>query len=124
MSYVYHGSYTEIKNPELKRGRIDVDFGTGFYLTEDKNMALKWASRKDTAVLNSYKLNYDGLNVIKLGLTENWLRFVASCRGESNEKFDLSGVDVIIGPTADDKMFSTLTNYFENNVTRNPISFS
>lgn len=30
---VYHGSYMEIKNPDLNRSRSNVDFGCGFYTT-------------------------------------------------------------------------------------------
>lgn len=30
---VYHGSWLEVKNPDLKHSRSDVDFGKGFYVT-------------------------------------------------------------------------------------------
>lgn len=38
MQIIYHGSYCEVKNPELKSGKYSKDFGTGFYCTilEDK----------------------------------------------------------------------------------------
>ena len=30
---VYHGSYLEIKKPDIKFGRFNLDFGKGFYVT-------------------------------------------------------------------------------------------
>ena len=30
---VYHGSWMEIAEPDLKHSRTDVDFGKGFYTT-------------------------------------------------------------------------------------------
>ena len=30
---LYHGSYLEIPNPDLKHSRANVDFGLGFYTT-------------------------------------------------------------------------------------------
>jgi len=109
---VYHGSYMEIQNPNLHQGRVDIDFGQGFYLTEDRKMAEKWAAGKSTSVLNVYELDFQNLNVVKLGLTEQWLDFVSYNRGFGDKAFDTESIDVIIGPTADDKMFNTLSLCF------------
>lgn len=115
---VYHGSYIEIKNPDFSHSRIDIDFGAGFYLTEDKRMASKWATNRHISILNEYELDLKGLNVIILNLSEEWLDFVASNRGYSLTEFDIQGVDVIIGPTADDKMFLTLSSCFEGVISK------
>lgn len=110
---VYHGSFTEVKNPSNKIGRIDIDFGQGFYTTEDKHMAEKWAAGKGTSVNNIYDLDLKGLNVVTLGLTKQWLDFVAYNRGFSNRSFNTENIDVIIGPTADDRMFNTISAYLD-----------
>lgn len=39
---VYHGSYCEVDKPSLDNGRMDADFGSGFYVTPDLTMAEKW----------------------------------------------------------------------------------
>lgn len=39
---VYYGSYCEVRNPSLDKGRAGADFGAGFYLTSDLLMAEKW----------------------------------------------------------------------------------
>ncbi len=113
---VYHGSFIEVKNPDILIGRTDIDFGQGFYVTKDKRMAEKWAAGKTTSINNMYELNLNGLNVITLGLTRQWLDFIAYNRGYSDQSFDISDVDVIIGPTADDKMFNTISSYLEGDL--------
>lgn len=113
---VYHGSSIEVKNPNILVGRTDIDFGQGFYVTKDKRMAEKWAAGKTTSINNMYELNFDDLNVITLGLTQQWLDFIAYNRGYSDQSFDISDVDVIIGPTADDKMFNTISSYLEGDL--------
>lgn len=114
---VYHGSSQEVQKPNLLHGRVDTDFGLGFYLTEDKRMAEKWAVGKNISIVNKYDLNLEGLNVVRLGLSEQWLEFVTSNRGFNDKKFNIDDVDVIIGPTADDKMFNTISNYMSGFIT-------
>lgn len=114
---VYHGSYAKIENPDLAHTRTNIDFGAGFYLTEDKGMAMKWAANKSVSIVNEYELNLEGLHVIRLGLTKQWLDFVAYNRGYEGIKFNTEGIDVIIGPTADDKLFKTLDTYFDGLIT-------
>lgn len=42
---VYHGSDNIIDNPEHNGGRNFSDFGLGFYITTNIEMAKGWASR-------------------------------------------------------------------------------
>ncbi len=42
---VYHGSWLEVKNPDLKHSRSDVDFGKGFYVTPLRDQAVKWCGK-------------------------------------------------------------------------------
>lgn len=114
---VYHGSTQKVTSPDFLHSRSDIDFGVGFYLTRDKRMAETWAANKDTSVCNIYDLNTDGLNIVNLGLSQQWLDFVAYNRGFSNKVFDVGNVDIIIGPTADDKMFNAVMNYLSGAIT-------
>lgn len=113
---VYHGSTQVVTSPDLSHSRDKIDFGRGFYTTEDKFMAKKWASNKNNAIINEYELDTTELNIVKLGLSKNWLNFVASNCGYSEQKYDISNVDIIIGPTADDKLFATLEKYFDGDI--------
>lgn len=109
---LYHGSSFIIKEPNLEHSREDVDFGRGFYLTEDIEMAKKWASNKKTSQINEYELDISSLKILKLKPNDTWLDYVASNRGYVDIKYDDDKYDVIIGPTADDKLYNTLDSYF------------
>ena len=43
---VYHGSYKIIEKPDIKYSQKYLDFGPGFYVTEFKEQAERWAKRK------------------------------------------------------------------------------
>lgn len=112
---VYHGSSTEVKEPSLKYGRYDADFGVGFYVTQDYEMAEKWAAIKKTSVINAYELDLDNLNGIEFELDKSWLDFIVQNRsGSKRINVDITDVDYIIGATADDKLFSVIEQYEDN----------
>lgn len=116
---LYHGSDTVIDHPVSDRGRTDVDFGVGFYLTEDKKMAQKWACNKTTPVLNVYEADLSELNVKIMKADGEWLDYVIFNRTHEGEKpFDDACFDVIIGPTADDKLFATIDLYTDGVITK------
>lgn len=43
---LYHGAVLSVPEPLAHVGRADLDFGPGFYLTNDKDQAVKWANTK------------------------------------------------------------------------------
>jgi len=108
---VYHGSYCEVDKPSLDNGRPDADFGIGFYVTSDLTMAEKWASRKKKAIINEYVLDTDKLNAYTFPLNEEWLDFVIQNRTGENIEFSSNKFDLLIGATADDKLFATIEQY-------------
>ena len=111
----YHGSNKVIDNPNLTEGRIDTDFGQGFYLTLDETMAKKWAGRKNPSIVNEYELITRGLTILKLDLDQTWLDFVVANRNMYLPNA-IPSCDIIIGPTADDKLFSTIELYESNSI--------
>jgi hypothetical protein len=112
---VYHGSSVEVKEPSLDYGRYDADFGVGFYVTLDYEMAEKWAAIKKISIVNEYELDLDKLNGIEFGLDKGWLDFIVQNRsGNKRTDIDLSDIDYIMGATADDKLFSVIEQYEDN----------
>lgn len=111
MIKVYHGSDVIVEKPEVKRGRANADFGVGFYVTESYEMAEKWASHKVPAVINEYDLDIDKLNTYNFNLDPEWLDFVVANRRIKADGYDFTNYDILRGPTADDKMFSTIEQY-------------
>lgn len=118
---VYHGSYCEVKYPNIEFSRDALDFGKGFYVTNIKEQAINWARkfelRGKKSYINIYDLDLDEIKKkyrIKEYLTysEEWLDFILECR--NGNKIYLEN-DVIIGGIADDRVYNTL-ELFEDNL--------
>lgn len=120
---LYHGSYTEVKTPDLSHSRLNVDFGKGFYTTPIFEQAVKWCMKfKRTgkkAVVSKYEFDEkacDSLNILNFeSYSEQWLDFIISCRKEE----DKTDYDIVIGGVANDKVFNTVELYFENLIDKN-----
>ena len=115
---VYHGSYLEIKLPDLTHSRSNVDFGPGFYTTPIYGQAEKWCGRfkrrgKD-AIISKYSYDADKAEQLKIlnfeSYSEAWLDFIMNCRREQ----DNTDYDIVIGGVANDKVFNTVELYYDN----------
>lgn len=114
---VYHGSYAEIKAPDLAHSRKNVDFGRGFYVTPIYEQAEKWSRKfmrkNESGVVSLYDFNEQALSALKTlrfeSYSENWLNFILTCRS-GNDKSDY---DLVIGGVANDKVFNTVELYFD-----------
>lgn len=124
---LYHGSYTQIENPQVELGRDKVDFGKGFYLTSLREQAEKWARvvaiRKGPLylpVVSSYVLDYEALTkerfVLKIfeKYDKEWLEYVVDCRkgGKMQEQYDL-----VEGGVANDNVIDTVEDYENGRIT-------
>ena len=99
---LYHTGREEIRNPDIRRGRKNADFGPGFYLSPDREFASRWAGAD--AVMNEYELDESGLLIHRLRRDEEWFSYIFRNR---RARDDLSA-DVVIGPIANDTIFETL----------------
>jgi hypothetical protein len=116
---LYHGTDVVIEKPLFNKGRKDVDFGKGFYLTEDRNMAQKWSCNKTPSIVNEYTADISMLKAKKLTVSEEWLDYVIFNRAhEGKIPFDDTQYDVIVGPTANDKLFATLDLYTDGVISK------
>lgn len=134
---LYHGSAQIVEHPELGKGRVNNDFGQGFYCTMYYELACEWASKNGTAngYTNEYVLDLSGLKV--LDLTDpaynilNWIalliqnRIFTSTTSISkqaheylieNFSLDVSGYDVIKGYRADNSYFSFAQDFVNNTI--------
>ena len=122
---LYHGSYTEVKVPDLIYSRFNLDFGKGFYVTGLKEQAEKWAKRRAAMIklienhdspqptISVYELDFaqTDLKVLRFnGYTEEWLDFVVSNRW-ANEQDTNSEYDVIFGNIANDDVAAVVDDY-------------
>jgi hypothetical protein len=115
---LYHGSNQIIKNPDLLRGRKFLDFGSGFYLSDEKNKAENRAKSSVLFFEDGYptvnifdweKEKIFDLNILHFPTTNiEWLDFVlANRKGEISE----NKYDMVIGATANDKVILVIDQY-------------
>lgn len=120
---LYHGTNGNIENIDLSKGLRHKDFGKGFYLTPDKNTAIRMAQKKarlfgGVPTLITYDFDEESLNsglkvkVFPEKATTEWFLFVDSNRDRKNEK-PIHDYDIVIGPIADDGVVLQITNYHE-----------
>lgn len=75
MITLYHGSNVEVRQPDVNKGRKNLDFGPGFYVTKMKDQAQNWAQiiasrkgRRIPPIISIYTFNLsqalkDGVNI-------------------------------------------------------------
>jgi hypothetical protein len=126
---LYHGSEFVIKNPDIRLGKTNNDYGKGFYLTPDKNLAGEWAvSRtKKSGYINKYELDYTLLRVLDLNKysVDIWISILMTNRKGGyriavqkaidayvgKHIIDISKYDVIVGWRADDSYFAVARDF-------------
>lgn len=101
---LYHVSNTEIRVPDIRKGRRNADFAQGFYLSRDKEFVLRWAAKD--AVLNTYELSTGDLKIRRLERSKEWFDYIFANRRA--KKDTLEEFDVIAGPIANDTIYNTM----------------
>ncbi len=114
---IYHGSFMEVSNPEIRKTKFTKDFGTGFYCTTIREQAERWAKRNETKVVNIYNLNLAKMEHLKIKefkqMSDEWLDFIINCRNGQTHNYD-----IVIGAMANDQIYNYIIDYIEGNITR------
>lgn len=127
---LFHGSYCEVRHPDLSQCRRGKDFGVGFYLTTSKEQAVGFTR---TAILKAKRdgrftdddadgyvsaFIFESNKSIKIKefkeADSEWLHCVAAYRKSGNltsEPWD--HFDVIIGKIANDRTNLVITAYLD-----------
>ena len=119
---LYHGSNVEVSVPDLAKSKPYKDFGQGFYLSADKDQAMRMAEQKtlqllvgepivsafefDEALLQSEELKvkiFDDYSV-------EWANFILQNRDIHNQH-PAHDYDIVYGPIADDGVTFQLRRY-------------
>ena len=127
---LYHGSYCEVKAPDLAKCAKRKDFGQGFYLTTSKEQAesfLRTSIAKAIAtgtIEEGQKFGY--ISTFEFNLSGNlethifesadvdWLHCIAAHRKKKmfiEVEREMARYDIIAGKIADDATNATLTAY-------------
>lgn len=114
---LYHGSSDILTEPFIRATKFYKDFGWGFYCTNIKKQAYKWAIRRsnEKGVINSYTyVENSNLKILKFeDLNDEWLEFIASCRVGNQHDYD-----IVEGAMADDVIWDWVSDFLEESVSR------
>jgi len=129
---LYHGTLSQFDTVDVARGKGYKDFGKGFYLTADKNHAIKLVKRnRQIAIKRRELLQLPKINILmylykfeldmKLLIDPRfkvrefrdneimeWVEFVLENRANATKSHDY---DIVIGATADDDTRLSLQIY-------------
>lgn len=125
---LFHGSKGIIERPlSVRVGRINNDFGQGFYTGETYAQAISFVSGfKDSSV---YYLDFDNQNLKskEYFVDQEWMMTIAYYRGAldnyKNHKIvqkiikDSRDCDYIIAPIADNRMFKIIDSFIQGEIT-------
>ena len=120
---LYHGTNTDIEKIDLQIGSQYKDFGRGFYLTSNKETAMRMANKKarlfggQTTLItyeldDTYQQSELKVKIFPEKATVEWFLFVDANRDRTH-KAPTHDYDIIVGPIADDGVVLQLTNYHE-----------
>ena len=120
---LYHGTNADINSINLSKGLQYKDFGKGFYLTPNRETAIRMAKKRarlfgGAATLITYEFDESALEsdlIVKVFpeiASVEWFLFVDANRDRNNMQ-PVHDYDIVIGPIADDGVVLQLTNYRE-----------
>ena len=113
---IYHGSNVEVSKPRILQNGFYKDFGYGFYCTNMKRQAKRWAmTRRGKTVVNYYKYISDKNQKILSfpEMSDEWLDFVVACRRGIEHDYD-----IVEGPMADDTIWNFVNDFLNHNISR------
>lgn len=112
---IFHGGYKEVRLPEIIKGKYAKDFGSGFYCTELKEQAIRWARRFDTPIVSFYDFKPDTKlrELVFSEMSEPWLDFVVSSRAGNENNYD-----IVSGPMANDQIYNYIADYINGILTK------
>ena len=106
----------KVEIPKIMINGYYKDFGYGFYCTNLKKQAIRWAmTKKGDSVINTYSYQRNENLQIKTfeEMTEEWLQFVVDCRRGIEHNYD-----IVEGPMADDQIWNYVEDYVSGEISK------
>ena len=134
---LYHGSDKIIEKPMYGFGKNTNDYGRGFYLTKELELAKEWAFNDDKkeGYVNKYKIDERKLNILDLDKVEDkvlkWIALLVNYRevklknpiGIKGKEFlinnyliNVDKYDLVRGYRADDCYFMFARSFLNNEI--------
>jgi len=125
---LFHGSKTYIDGTlSIERAKDGNDFGRGFYCGESLEQSAMFVSNFPASSLYIVDFDPAGLKYVQLGVTRDWMLMIAYFRKKLDDFADhpiiqellarLEGVDYIVAPIADNRMFEIIDSFIDGEIT-------
>ncbi len=111
----------------INKGRKNNDFGQGFYCGESYEQSASFVENFENSSVYYFSLDVTGLRSLKYTVDRDWMLTIAYFRGTLNEYKDsiviknlisrLEGVDYVVAPIADNKMFRIIDSFINGEIT-------
>ncbi len=123
---LYHGSNMSVEQPKLLVQNRFLDFGSGFYTTENKEQAIGFANKvyrrrqEGSPTVSIYEMDesaaFSSCNLLRFTEPdETWLDFVYMHRTGT---YSGKPYELIYGPVADDDVYETFMLYSTGTLTK------
>lgn len=125
---LFHGAKTRIEGGlRLDCSKRKNDFGAGFYCGESLEQSAMFVSTFPSSSLYMLKFNSIGLNCKEFAVNREWMLMIAYFRERLGDYADsemiaalqreLVGVDYIVAPIADNRMFEIIDQFIDGEIT-------
>jgi len=125
---LFHGSKTFIDGMlSVEKAKEGNDFGKGFYCGESLEQSAMFVSGYPNSSLYILDFNPIGLKFVQFSVTRDWMMMIAYFRKRLNTYADhsitrgllarLEGVDYIIAPIADNRIFEIIDSFIDGEIT-------
>ena len=125
---VFHGGYSAVDVIDLAKGRSNLDFGKGFYVTNIRSQAEFWAARigriyKTDGVVSEFEFYENAFDHYELKVLrfssydERWLDFVVLNR-DPKSPIPAHDYDIVEGPVANDDVNDRINDYLAGIVSK------
>ncbi len=123
---LYHGSNVQISKIDLSKSKPNKDFGSGFYLSDNFEQAMKMAEFKSEVfggIPTVMEYEFDEsmtvnstLKILKFSeYSKEWADFVFKNRTADSSEIK-NEYDIVIGPIANDKVGAQIRRFIEKDI--------
>lgn len=125
---LFHGAKSEIDGTiDIRRGRLNNDFGQGFYTGESYEQAISFVSGFTDSSVYYFRFDNRNLKCKRYKVDQEWMMTIAYYRGTLDEYKSHPAIvklveqsrdcDYIIAPIADNRMFQIINSFIDGELT-------
>lgn len=125
---LFHGAKTRLEGElSLDKSKQKNDFGPGFYCGESLEQSAMFVATYPSSSLYMLRFDCTGLKGKELGVGRDWMLMIAYYRQRLGEYADseiiralieeMQGVDYIVAPIADNRMFEIIDQFIDGEIT-------